>query len=226
MNSGQRGSSSGAELRGRTSSWLQASVSLLVGVAAALALAPLAATSFCLLAGWDAAALAYLAWVWRVSWPRDAGETRRLAGRQDPTRATVHALIVIAAVVSLGAVGLALVNSTNEDFAIRGQTIGLGVTTVVLSWALVNTVFALRYARAYYEGEPGGFDFNQEAPPRYSDFAYVAFAVGMTFTVPDTSVQGSEIRKKVFYHTLLSYLFGTVILAVVVNLLTSLTPSP
>lgn len=134
---------------------------------------------------------------------------------------------MVAAILSLGATGFALVNSTAEDLAVRGLTIGLGVVTVVLSWALVNTVFALRYARMYYAGEePGGFDFNQEAPPRYSDFAYIALTVGMTFTVPDTSVQDSETRKTVLYHTLLSDLFGTVILAVVVNLLTSLTPSP
>lgn len=81
MNSGRRDVSAGTGLPRRTSSWLQASVSLLVGVAAALALAPLASPSTCLLAGWDVAALVYLAWAWRISWPRDAGETRRLAGR-------------------------------------------------------------------------------------------------------------------------------------------------
>jgi uncharacterized membrane protein len=52
---------------------------------------------------------------------------------------------------------------------------------VILSWALVNTVFALKYARRYYSGGDGGIEFGQEDPPAYSDFAYVAFTVGMSF---------------------------------------------
>jgi uncharacterized membrane protein len=60
----------------------------------------------------------------------------------------------------------------------------LSVVAVVLSWCLVNTVFALKYARLYYVDEDGGIDFKQEEPPAYSDFAYLAFTVGMAFAAP------------------------------------------
>jgi uncharacterized membrane protein len=93
---------------------------------------------------------------------------------------------------------------------------------VILSWALVNTVFALKYARRYYSGGDGGIEFGQEEPPAYSDFAYVAFTVGMSFAAPETRLADTSIRKVALGHALLSYLFGTVVIAVAVNLVANL----
>ena len=81
----------------------------------------------------------------------------------------------------------------------------------------------MRYAQLYYRGKEGGVDFNQEEPPKYSDFAYLSFTLGMTFQVSDTNVGNSVIRQTVLRHSLLSYLFGSVILATTVNLIAGLT---
>ncbi len=95
--------------------------------------------------------------------------------------------------------------------------------TVALSWALVQTVFALRYAHEYYTAPVGGIDFKtKDEQPDYQDFAYVAFTVGMTFQVSDTDIQARRIRRTVLRHALLAYLFGAVILAVMVNVIASL----
>jgi len=99
------------------------------------------------------------------------------------------------------------------------------VVAVILSWGLVNTVFALKYARMYYRDSEGGIDFRQTAPPRYSDFAYMAFTVGMAYGVTDTEPTHSAVRRVAFGHALLSYAFGTVILAVAINLVTNLGQS-
>jgi uncharacterized membrane protein len=98
----------------------------------------------------------------------------------------------------------------------------LGVVVVILSWALVNTVFALKYARLYYAGGDGGIEFGQREPPATADFVYVAFTVGMSFAVPDVPLKDTSIRKVALGHALLSYLFGTVAIAVAVNLVTNL----
>jgi uncharacterized membrane protein len=127
-------------------------------------------------------------------------------------------------VASLAAVVEALVRSGTGD-AVGVATVVLGVLVVILSWALVNTVFALKYARRYYSGGDGGIEFGQEEPPSYSDFAYVAFTVGMSFAVPDTQIVDTSIRKVGLGHALLSYLFGTVVIAVAVNLVTNLGQS-
>lgn len=92
----------------------------------------------------------------------------------------------------------------------------------MLSWAVVHTTFVLRYTRLYYTGQDGGVDFNQPEPPAYLDFAYRAFTIGMTFQVSDTTIQAGAIRRTVLRHALLSYLFGTVIIATSINLVAGL----
>jgi uncharacterized membrane protein len=44
----------------------------------------------------------------------------------------------------------------------------------------------------------------------------------MTFQVSDTALQNRQIRRTALRHALLSYLFGTVIVAATVNLIASL----
>ena len=175
------------------------------------------------LVGWSVAAGGLLTWVWRISWPRDAEGTKRLAEEEGQTHVTDTAVLV-GAVASLAAVVEGLVRSSSGD-AVGVATVVLGVAVVFLSWALANTVFALKYARLYYAGGDGGIDFGQEEPPAYSDFAYVAFTLGMSFAVPDTQIVDTSIRKVALGHALLSYLFGTVVIAVAVNLVTDLGQS-
>jgi len=81
----------------------------------------------------------------------------------------------------------------------------------------------MRYAWLYYAGADGGADFHQEEEPRFSDFAYLSFTVGMTFQVSDTELNTSAFRATVLRHSLLSYLFGTVIVALTINLVAGLT---
>ena len=93
---------------------------------------------------------------------------------------------------------------------------------MIVSWTLVHTLFTLRYADLYYGGEPGGIDFNCDTPPDFRDFAYVSFTVGMTYQIADTSVTDNRLRRVVLVHSLLSYLFGAVIIGLAINLLAGL----
>jgi uncharacterized membrane protein len=83
-------------------------------------------------------------------------------------------------------------------------------------------VFTLRYARTYYSEPTGGIDFNEEDPPTYLDFAYLALTIGMTFQVSDTNLTSKPIRRTALGHAMLSYLFGAVIVALVINVVASL----
>jgi uncharacterized membrane protein len=80
----------------------------------------------------------------------------------------------------------------------------------------------LRYARLYYTGPDGGIDFNEDGRPQYSDFAYLAFTIGMTFQASDTDLTTKEIRATALPHALLAYLFGAIIIATTINLLAGL----
>jgi uncharacterized membrane protein len=138
-------------------------------------------------------------------------------------------MLLSASVISLAAVVVVLIDAGNSSGPAKDLLVGLGIISVVLAWGIVHTVFTLRYARLYYgqprgDGQPrGGIDFNEEDPPRYSDFAYLAFTVGMTFQVSDTSLQTKQMRATALRQGLLSYLFGAVIIATTINLIAGLT---
>jgi uncharacterized membrane protein len=198
---------------------------LITGLCAALATGLAGAWGYAPLAGWDCAALVFTGWVWLAIGSMGSSATASHSTREDPGRAGADLIVLIAAVASLGAVGLVLA----EASAARGwqQTLyaGLGVASIVLSWFTVHTLFTVRYARLYYTSESGGVNFHQAKPPSYLDFAYLAFTIGMTFQVSDTDLESPTIRHSALRHALLSYLFGAVILATTINLVAGLGTS-
>ena len=198
-------------------------ISLAAGSAAGVVVGLLFTWRLMPLVSWTVTVAVALTWVWRLSWPQDSEGTKRLAEQENLTRST-DMWVLTAAVVSLAIVAVALMQSKDQQSAASVASVLLSVLSVALSWALVNTVYAFKYARLYYFGEPdvGGIDFKQESPPTYSDFAYLAFTVGMSFAVAETEPTSTRIRKVALGHALLSYAFGTGVLAVAINLVTNL----
>jgi uncharacterized membrane protein len=174
------------------------------------------------LAGWDVAAGVYVTWSWATIWHLDPAATARLALREDPGRPIADALLLVASVASVLAVALAITASHAGGRGERDLRALLAVASVALSWTVVQAVFTSRYARLYYSHPAGGIDFNQDTPPRYADFAYLAFTIGMTFQVSDTPLQTSPLRVAVLGQALLSYLLFAVILATTINLVAGL----
>jgi len=208
---------------GRLLSARRALVSLSAGLATGVMVGLLATPRLIPLVSWTVTVAVLLTWVWWMSWPQDSEGTKRLAEQESRTRST-DVWLIAAAVASLAVVVLALVQSSQQRNATAVASVLLSVVSVALSWALVNTVYAFKYARLYYLDEPddGGIDFKQEGAPTYSDFAYLAFTVGMSFAVSETEPTATRIRRVALGHALLSYLFGTGVLAVAINLVTNL----
>jgi uncharacterized membrane protein len=204
---------------------VRVAVAAAAGVLTGVSLAVAGAGRYAPAIAWDVAAAVLLAWVWFTIWPMGADDTTAHATREDPTRPVTDVVLLVAAVISLAAVGFFLLQASSAKGSAQDLLAGVGVATVALSWLLVHTVFTLRYALLYYTGRDGGIDFNQSTPPRYSDFAYLAFTLGMTFQVSDTDLKTPVIRGTALRHALLSYLFGAVILAATVNLVAGLGSS-
>ena len=211
-----------AENRTATTAVTRVSVAAVAGVVAGLLVARPGSWQIGTLVGWDVAAGVYVAWTWATVWHRDAAATARLALREDPGRPIADALLLVASMASVLAIGLAITAGRATGPGTRDLHAGLAVASVALSWTAVQTVFTLHYARLYYSHPAGGIDFNQEAPPRYSDFAYLAFTVGMTFQVSDTDLETAALRATALRQALLSYLLGAVILASTINLVAGL----
>jgi len=172
--------------------------------------------------GWVAAALAFLLMVWRDVWRLDGHQTRAIAASEDASATIDDVILICAAVISLVTVLFVLSHQGSSSMFEREVRTAIGIVSVVMAWGVVHTVYTLRYAKLFYAEPEGGIDFHTDEPPAYSDFAYVAFGVGMAFQIADTDVSTRELRIVVLRHALLSFLFATTILAVTINLVAGL----
>ena len=217
--------SNGASVRERmrtASAGQRVTVAMLAGAVAGAVVSLVTVPSAAVLSGWDLAVVIYVVWVWVAVRRLDPGTTARLAKREDPSSAVAELVVLAAGTAMLVAVGFALVRAGQATGGTKAMLVTLGLVSVVLSWTFVHTVYALRYARAYYSEPAGGIEFNESEPPTYTDFAYFAFTVGMTFQVADTNITSKAVRRITLHHALLSYLFGAVLLGLVINVVSTL----
>ena len=205
---------------GRTRVMVAASV----GVLAAFVVAWFVPWQLTVLVGWDVTAALVVGTVWLSIGRFTSQQTAEFATREDDTRAGTHLLLLGAALVSLVGVVLAFLKANSGAHHDEVLLEAFGVVTIVCSWLLVHTVFALRYAHIYYTEPRGGIDFKAKGreDPDYVDFAYTAFTIGMTFQVSDTDITQREMRRQVLRHALISFVFGAVIVATMVNVIASL----
>ena len=201
----------------------RAIVSTVVGVAVGVPVWFWLGPAASLVAGWAALALTSVTWILGMTWGMDAVQTRAHATAEDPGRDAARVIALIGSVASLGAVALVLVQTRSVGEMESFLLAGVAVVAVVASWALIQVDYMVRYAHMYYSDPVGGIDFNQHDDPMYTDFAYFSLGLGMAYQVSDTNVSTNAIRRTVIAQTLLAYLFGAIILATVINLVTGLS---
>jgi uncharacterized membrane protein len=197
---------------------LSIAAGLLVGVGTSLVCAPALGP----VAGWCATGIIVFVRIWLKCWRQDAAGTEQLAREESESRLTDN-VIIIACLASVAAMVFALKESHNGDGPTSVLEIVFGVVGTMVAWALVNTLYALEYARMFFLDEHGGgFDFKHTKATTYSDFAYFAFSIGMSYATSEVEPTDTETRRKALPHALLSYFFGTVLIAVAINLVTNL----
>lgn len=198
-------------------------VAVLAGILAGVLMVLLGYQKYALLGGWDIAMAVYIIWVFCTIWPMDSAKTKTHAVREDPGRAITDVLLLIASVASLVAVLALLLHASQAAGIQKVIDIALGLSSIIVSWMLVHTTYALNYARLFYRKAGGAVDFNEKELPQYTDFLYLSFTLGMTYQVSDTNLMTKQIRATALKHALLSFLFGTVIIATTINTLASLS---
>ncbi len=177
-------------------------------------------------AAWVAGVMLFLGLTALVIADASPERVRRRARLLDQRRSVILAVIVAAAAVSLLALGFTVQKQPGETALALATRIVLAGLTVVASWTLTHTMFALHYAHDYYGDGPaagdddrGGLAFPGGELPDYWDFVYFAFVVGMTCQVSDVQVTSRAMRRMTLIHGVLSFFFNAVILALAVNLL-------
>ena len=164
-------------------------------------------------------AVVYLVWSIAILWPMGPDETKEHSEAADVTDDLGDLAIVGILAASMASIAVLLLSAQDEN---RAWYASLSVLAVLASWGMLHTLYAARYARIYYEGDDGGIDFNTSVKPCYIDFFYFSFNLGMTYQVSDTNVTPTAIRRQVLKHCLLSYVYGTVIIATTINLVMNL----
>jgi len=171
---------------------------------------------------WGVVALVIVCAVWSRIVRMDAEQTKANARAEDFSRPTSDIAVLAASIASLGAIGYTVHRAGDSHGATKALLIALAVGVVALSWLTVHTLYLVRYGDLYYGDPVGGIDFNDDDPPDYLDFAYLALTIGMTFQVSDTSLTSKAMRRVAIRHALLSFLFVAVILALSINTVASL----
>ncbi len=191
-------------------------LSFIFGAVVTIAVGTLLNWNAAALAGWDTFVICLIGMIWHDFTGRSPSETATIARQDSMNHSILDTLVLLASVMSIGAV-FALMTSRGDSV----PYIIFGLVSIVLSWAAVHTIYTLRYAMMYYRDTEGGIDFGVDKP-RFSDFAYLAFTIGMTYQVSDTAVSDYKIRRLVMGQAFVSFIFGVVIIATTINFLAGL----
>lgn len=194
-------------------------VCLLAAVVAGVAVAPVYGWGVAALAAWLVGAGVFVLWVWIALRPLPAPHMARIAAREDAIRPLRDLVLLGLSAGTVVTVALVIFRAHENS---PPKTV-LGVACIAASWLLLHTVLTLRYARLYYTEPHGGVDFNRPDDPTFRDFAYLAFTVGMTFQVSDTTISKPDIRGTVLWHAVMSFVYDTLIIAVTINVIAGLS---
>lgn len=177
-------------------------------------------------AAWITGVLLFLAWTFHGVRNISTARLRQRARELDGSAWVVSTLVVIAAVISLAALGMMIYGKDSAQGLLPGLRLGLGALGMICAWLLIHTVLALHYAHLYYgdraDGKRehrGGLDFPGDRDPDYSDFFYYAFTIGMTCQVSDVATLSHGMRRLTLVHSVVSFFFNTTVIALTVNLL-------
>jgi uncharacterized membrane protein len=199
-------------------------ISLCVGLAVAF-FAPIDDVIPRILAGWNAGGWLYLLLIGIKMARAEVEGIKREAGIERESRIAVLFIVTLGSVFALLALFVQLMALKSEHGSDRNISIAVSVATIILSWLLIHTVFALFYAHEFHSegkrgagGHGGGLDFPDDATPDYLDFLYFSFVVGTTAQTSDVAVTSRVMRRVVMLHGILSFFFNTAVIAFAVNL--------
>lgn len=180
-----------------------------------------------LIFGWDIFCIFLLGLTWPTFYMVPPSQIKKEAELQDDKSVIIFFIVLIASSVSLlGVIMLSIAPSDHH----KAFHLIVTVACMVLSWTVIHTIFATRYAHLYYadygpqkEQNPGGLNFPGKDKPDFVDFAYFSFTLGMTFQVSDVEISGRKIRRLALWHGLLSFGYNATIIALTVNIVAGLT---
>jgi uncharacterized membrane protein len=206
-------------------------IGIVAGIAVSLALPDSYTHVTRALIGWDAAVWIYLLAVWILMGRAGPARVRAIAEREDESAEVVLIVICIAAVTSLAAIVYELASAKTFSTDTRFLHYAFTALTVLGSWSLVGTMFALHYARMYYAAMPSAtvlapLQFpDRITDPDYADFLYFSFTIAVAAQTSDIVITSRGMRKVVLAQSVLGFLFNAAILGLSINIAAGLMGS-
>ncbi len=184
-----------------------------------------------LIATWDAYSVCVLGLTWTRIVTAQPRVVVRLSTLQPSSRKLIFLFVVVAACASLASVAYLLGMAKGLQGWRLASHIALALATVILSWLVLHTVFALHYAHLFYHEHQDahtthiarGLVFpDGDIEPDYMDFAYFSFIIGMTSQVSDVQINSRKIRHWALLHGMVAFAFNTAVLALSINIISGL----
>lgn len=152
---------------------------------------------------------------------------RRRANYEDEGIGIITVITVAAIVLSVGNIFVIL----NAGTPPAGLHIILALIGVLLGWLTLHVVMAAHYIHVFYtevrggetRRDTGGLDFPGTKEPTYWEFIYHSFVIGMTAQTSDTQVTSTRMRRITLGHSMLSFFYNTVLIALAVNIVVGLS---
>jgi len=134
--------------------------------------------------------------------------------------------IFLVFVLTLAAISFACVGvfeALNQKAARDLLPIVITLAGAPLGWCMLHTLMAFHYANIFYRGtakdrtKEKALEFPGDGEPELLDFLYFSFVVGMTAQVSDVQVCTTRMRRATLIHSIVSFFFNTVLIAMAVN---------
>ncbi|MCU5775555.1 DUF1345 domain-containing protein [Winslowiella arboricola] len=174
-----------------------------------------------LLISWNLLAWLYLFSLWWMMMKTPAAGIAPIARAEDESAATVLALVCITCLVSILAILLELGAVKHLSGADKAQHIALTVATLMVSWSLLPTAFAMHYAHMYYlvsDKAKKTLIFPDQLPdPGYWDFLYFSFTIAVAAQTADVATGSTAVRRITLLQAVLSFIFNLAILGLSIN---------
>ncbi|MGE9312955.1 DUF1345 domain-containing protein [Niabella sp. CJ426] len=182
-----------------------------------------------LIIAWDVFSVVLLLFYWTVFFKTDDKKLPRIVATEDDGVKIIFSIVLVAVCVSF--LGVILLYQIQEEASrYKWLQAFISLSAIVCSWILLHTIFTTRYADLYFKdrkrrnqgGDAEALMFPSSEKPDYLDFAYFSFVIGMTFQVSDIQINSKMMRRFVLLHSLISFAFNTVIVAITINVIVNL----
>ena len=159
----------------------------------------------------------------RMAKARSIDDIRVRAAAMDQAGSAILPLSLLAAAASV----FVIVFMTASGGKPTPFEASLTLITIALSWFFVQLIFTLRYAHEFYAPNTSGKDrqalmFPGETDADYWDFLHFSLIIGVANQTADVQIASQSLRRIATLHSIVSWLFNTVILALAVNLAVNL----